>query len=157
LDLPTAARRRIIPVIFRLDNGTPTTDTVSGKPCITIHYTPQVERLNGTFDPQLMVQIFAMIDTGATYNVVDDTVCAASPILRHVPAQGFLSAGVAAVRRGTLMFTDSDDLIIPCQDEFCSAPIVGEAYKAIIGRSFLKVCKLVYDGPSQDYKLYFDF
>ena len=122
-----------------------------------IGYTPQIERINGSFDLGLIVQIFAMIDTGATHNVVDETVCAASPIVRHVTAQGFLSDGFAAVRRGTLMFTDSDGFSVPCQDEFCSAPIVGEAYKAVIGRSFLKICKFVYDGLNQDYKLYLDF
>ena len=138
-----------IPVTWLLPDGTPTKDTVVGEPCITIGYSPQPSRVGGRFDETKIIDITAMIDTGATYTVVDSTTCAASAVLRTVNAEAFLSGGTAQVRTGTLFFTGSDGMTTPCSDEFCSVPILGKVYKAVIGRGFLKICDLRYDGPNR--------
>lgn len=132
-------------------------DRARGYPCIKLIYTPQCERIAGMFDEKLFVHLWAMVDTGATHNVVDETICSSAPILRHVPAEGFLANGLATVRRGTLIFRDKDGFGVPCHDEFCGAPISDKPYKAVIGRDFLKVCRLIFDGPTGDYRLQVQF
>lgn len=137
-----------IAVHWILEDRSITLDTCKGRPCIGINFTTQIEQDNSLYDLTKLVPLIAMIDTGADQNVVDATICASAPIIRYVPARGFLSSGLATVRRGTLFFSADDGSAIPCSDEFASVPIVGEPYNAVLGRPFLKMCKFVYDGAN---------
>src|SRR4051812_35701181 len=70
---------RDIPITFLSADGSVSPDVARGLPCIRIGYTPQIERINSEFDNKQISQLWALIDTGATFNVVDETVCALAP------------------------------------------------------------------------------
>jgi hypothetical protein len=52
---------------------------------------------------------------------------------------------------------DAEGNCVPCHDEFCGAPIIGQPYKAVIGRGFLKIGRLIFDGLDKDYRFQLKF
>jgi hypothetical protein len=136
-----------LPVTWRLDDGTPTADTIAGKPCISLGFTPQLSP-TGNFNNGDILRVNAIVDTGCDNTLIDERICGSAFVTgRRLLLVTHNGATQVDVRKGTLIFFGQDSNLAQ-ETEFASTPMNKEAYSIMIGRSFLQSCNLTYDGKN---------
>lgn len=136
-----------LPITWRLDDGAPTSDTVAGKPCISLGFTSQLSP-TGNFNNDAILRVNALIDTGCDNTLVDERICGSAVATgRRLLLVTHNGATQVNVRKGTLIFFGQSSNLAQ-ETEFAGTPMNREAYSIMIGRSFLQLCNLTYDGKN---------
>jgi predicted aspartyl protease len=97
----------------------------------------------------------ALIDTGAEATAIDAVVAArigAKPVHNAI-VHGMNAAGVAAKGTDVQIIFPSCNLVFAARAVIRDFRAAGQTWDLILGRSFLKNCRLTVDGPNELYQL----
>lgn len=136
-----------IPVVSLLPNGSETTDTVAGKPCVRMGLTFQFSE-SGSYQIADISHLNGHIDTGCDFTVIDEALLIGrnSPIIKEITITTLHATSVLPVHRATLFFFGPNQNLAQ-ETEFVAAPIsADEPYRIILGRSFLQQASFIYNG-----------
>ena len=117
---------------------------------VNIGFDPGYRRLTGGPAPLPgLTQLEALIDTGATECCIDSLIAAQLklPIVDRRQIGGVSGAQVVNMHLAQV-FVPSLQFTILGQFAGVHLQAGGQMHKALLGRTFLKVCSMSYDGPS---------
>lgn len=135
-----------LPIRWLLANGKPTNDTLDGAPCVSLLFT--TDKIGVGYDRSKAIPTIALVDTGANYPVVDQTLCLGAPVIHKVQSSSVDTDSVQEICEGSFIFESPDKSEYQGYTTRYARMRLRGPYQIILGRSNLRWCRLTYDGPS---------
>lgn len=142
------------PITFVGLDGLPTTDVVTGAPCLSVGFAGALPLEAG--QPVRVSRYWALLDTGADYSYADPTVLAdvSAPVIGS--AGDVNGEGATTIHSGFVVLQDPQ---ITAGSMFIARDFRREGrapYLIVLGRSFLRIGKLNFDLREPKGGCYFD-